>query len=66
MKHVHKYDSLMHERVSAELANLGIEAAELRRCKECGKEMPFLMTKKGIWVQLFEEKGPEDQDILLA
>jgi len=66
MKHVHKYEPLVHERVSAELAKAGIEAAELRKCRECGKEMPFLMTKKGIWVQLFEEKGSEEEDILMA
>ena len=66
MKHVHKYEPLLHQRVAPDLAKSGIEAAELRKCRECGKEMPFLMTKKGVWVQLFEEKEPEEQDILLA
>ncbi len=66
MKHVHKYEPVLHQRVAPDLAKSGIEAAELRKCRECGKEMPFLLTKKGVWVQLFEEKEPEEQDILLA
>jgi len=66
MKHVHKYELLMHQRVASELAKSGIEAAELRKCRECGKEMPFILTKKGVWIQLFEEKEAEEQDILLA
>lgn len=66
MKHVHKYEPLLHQRAASELAKSGIEAAELRKCRECGKEMPFLLTKKGVWVQLFEEKESEEEDILLA
>jgi hypothetical protein len=66
MKHAHKYVPLVHQRVASELAKSGIEAAELRKCGECGKEMPFLLTKKGVWVQLFEEIDTEEQDILLA
>ena len=66
MKHIHKYEALLHQRVSPDLAKSGIEAAELRKCRECGKEMPFLLTKKGVWVQLFDEKDAEEQDILLA
>jgi len=56
MKHIHKYEPLMHQRVASELAKSGIEAAELRKCRECGKEMPFLLTKKGIWVSFLRIK----------
>ena len=66
MKHIHKYEPLVHRRLSSELAKSGIEAAEIRKCRECGQEMPFLLTRKGAWVELFEENEPDEQDILLA
>ena len=52
--------------MSPELLKSGIEAAEIRKCVECGKETPFVLTRKGVWVQLFEENEPDEQDILLA
>jgi hypothetical protein len=66
MKHVHKYEPLSHHGISPELAKLGLEAAEIRKCKKCGQEMPFLLTKKGAWVPLFEEAEGDQQDILMA
>jgi hypothetical protein len=66
MKHVHAYEPLLHQRISAELLKAGIESAEIRKCRECGKEMPFVLTRKGVWVQLFEELEADEQDILLA
>lgn len=66
MKHVHKYESASHHGVPAELAEFGIEAAELRKCSKCGREMPFLLTKKGDWIPLFEEAETDVKDILLA
>jgi hypothetical protein len=52
--------------MSSELLKSGIEAAGTRRCRECGKEMPFLLIRKGAWVQLFDDIEPDEQDILLA
>lgn len=44
----------------------GIEAAEIRTCRKCGKEMPFLLTRRGDWIALFAEAETDQQDILLA
>lgn len=44
---------------------LGIKAAEIRKCKTCQVEMTFVLTKDG-WVQLFEDKEPDERDVLLA
>jgi len=66
MNHVHKYESVSHHGISTELMEFGIEAAEMRRCKKCGKEMPFLLTKRGVWISLFAEGETDQQDILLA
>jgi len=66
MDHIHKYETLSRHGIPSELMEFGIEAAELRRCKKCNKEMPFLLTKKGTWVPLFEERETAEQDILLA
>lgn len=66
MKHTHTYEPLMHRRTSSELMKLGIEAAEIRKCRDCGQETPFVLTRKGAWVQLFDESEPDEQDILLA
>jgi hypothetical protein len=57
---------MLHQRISSALLKSGIEAAEIRKCRECGKEMPFVLTRKGAWVQLFEEMDADEQDILLA
>jgi len=66
MNHVHKYESVSHHGISTELMEFGIKAAEIRKCKKCGKEMPFLLTKRGDWVALFAEGETDQQDILLA
>jgi hypothetical protein len=66
MNHVHKYESVSHHGISTGLMEFGIEAAEIRKCKKCGREMPFLLTKKGDWVPLFAESETDQQDILLA
>ena len=66
MKHIHKYETISHQRISAALTELGIQSAEIRRCKTCHKEMTFLMTKKGEWVPLLDENESDKQDILLA
>jgi len=36
------------------------------KCKKCGKEMPFLLTRRGDWIPLFAEVETDQQDILLA
>jgi hypothetical protein len=66
MNHIHKYETLSRHGIPSELMEFGIEAAELRKCKKCGKEMPFLLTKKGDWVPLFQDGETDQQDILLA
>ena len=66
MNHVHKYESVSHRGISTELMEFGIEAVEIRTCKKCGKEMPFLLTRRGDWIALFAEDETDQQDILLA
>lgn len=66
MNHIHKYESISHHGISTELMEFGIEAAEMRRCKKCGKETPFLLTRRGDWISLFAEEKTDKQDILLA
>jgi hypothetical protein len=66
MKHVHKYETISHHGITSELMDLGIKAAEIRKCKKCQKEMPFVLTHKGEWVPLFDDMESDDQDILLA
>jgi hypothetical protein len=65
MKHRHDYEALYHPAPSAEAKTIGIKAAEMRKCKTCQKEMPFVMIKKD-WVPLFEDPDSGDQGILLA
>ena len=66
MNHVHIYESVSHHGISTELMEFGIEAAEIRKCKKCEKEMPFLLTRKGSWIALFADSETNQQDILLA
>lgn len=66
MRHLHTYEPLVHRRISPELLKSGLESAEIRKCTECGKEMPFVLTARGSWVPLFEEMDADEQDILLA
>ncbi len=66
MDHIHKYESAFHHGISTELIEFGIKAAEIRRCQECGREMPFLLTRKGDWISLFSEIETDQKDILLA
>jgi hypothetical protein len=65
MNHVHEFESVYHPTPSAEVRSLGIKAAEIRKCKTCHKEVPFVLTQQG-WIQLFEDKEPDERDILFA
>lgn len=65
MKHKHKYEAVSHHGITAELRELGLQAAEIRQCSVCKKEMAFLQTKKG-WFPLFPDTEADEQDILLA
>ncbi len=65
MKHRHDYETVYHPSPAAEVMVLGVKATEIRRCKTCRKEMPFVLTKDG-WFQLFEDKETDEKDILLA
>jgi hypothetical protein len=66
MKHVHKYEAIYHPGLSGEAMDLGIKAAEIRRCETCKKEMTFIFTKKDKWIPLFKDEEVSQQDILLA
>ncbi len=66
MKHVHKYETVSHHGITSEVMDLGIKAAEIRRCKKCNKEMPFVLIHKDKWVPLFDERESNEKDILLA
>ncbi|MBI5213447.1 MAG: hypothetical protein HY957_08765 [Nitrospirae bacterium] len=66
MKHVHKYETISHHGIISELMDLGIKAAEIRKCKKCQHEMTFVLTPKGEWVPLFDDREADDQDILMA
>ncbi len=65
MKHRHEYEAVYHPSLSSEAKTIGIKAAEMRRCKTCQKEMPFVMIKKD-WFPLFEDPESVDQGILMA
>lgn len=66
MKHVHKYEALSHHGVTSEVMDLGIQAAEIRKCAKCGKQAVFVQTRKGKWVPLIDEQESEGKDVLLA
>jgi len=66
MKHVHTYEPVSHHGVTAELMDLGIRAAEIRKCGTCQKMMPFVQTKKGEWFPLFDDIETDEKDILMA
>jgi hypothetical protein len=63
--HVHEYEAVSHPVLSPGARSLGIKSAEIRKCKGCQKEMPFILTKDR-WVALFEDPDADDRDILLA
>ena len=65
MKHKHDFESVYHPNPSSEVKDHGILAVEIRKCKGCGTEIPFVLIKNK-WLPLFEDKGSGDQDILLA
>lgn len=65
MEHRHEYEAVYHPNPSAPAKTIGIKAAEMRRCKTCLKEMPFVMIKNS-WIPLFEDSESGDQGILLA
>ncbi len=66
MKHIHKYEPVSHHGIRSELIELGLQAAEIRRCSKCHKEMTFVQTKKGEWIPLIDERETDEQDILMA
>jgi hypothetical protein len=66
MDHKHTYETQSHHGVSPELMEIGVHAAEIRKCTVCGQEMPFLQIRKNQWVPLFFERQLDSQDILLA
>jgi hypothetical protein len=65
MEHKHEYEAVYHPNPSGAAKSVGIKAIEMRRCKTCQKEMPFVMIGQN-WVPLFEDTESGDQGILLA
>jgi len=65
MDHKHQYETVFRHSVTPKPAELGIKAAEVRECKQCGKEMIFVYIGDE-WAPLFEDVEREEQDILLA
>ncbi|HSB52465.1 MAG TPA: hypothetical protein VLD40_07375 [Dissulfurispiraceae bacterium] len=65
MKHIHDYETVYHQIPTAEVKALGVKATEIRKCKTCQKEMPFVQIRD-TWVQLFEDREYDEKDILLA
>ena len=65
MKHRHEYESVSHPSPSTKAKTLGIKETEIRKCRVCQKEMPFVMIKKE-WVPLFEDPDSSDEGILMA
>lgn len=63
--HVHEYEAVSHPVPSAGARSLGIKSAEIRKCRKCLKEMPFILAKDK-WVALFEDPDADEQEILLA
>lgn len=63
--HVHEYEAVSHPVPSEAARSLGIKSTEIRKCRKCLKEMPFVLVKEG-WVALFEDPDVDEQEILLA
>lgn len=66
MKHRHKYEPISHPNISSELKEIGVLAAEVRKCLTCDNEVTFLQTRHGKWVPLFADIESGEKDILLA
>lgn len=66
MKHIHKYEPVLHPTPSADAMSIGIKAVEIRRCQACQKEATFIQTKQNQWIPLFRDEEADEQDILLA
>lgn len=65
MTHKHEYEISFRPSISQEAGEMGIKAAEMRKCKSCGKEMTFVLLGED-WIPLFDEKERDERDILLA
>ncbi|MEW5745845.1 MAG: hypothetical protein AB1805_10480 [Nitrospirota bacterium] len=66
MKHEHHFEPVSHHGITSEVMDLGIHAAEIRKCTKCDKQAVFIQTKKGEWFPLFDERETEAKDILMA
>mgnify|MGYP006269931339 CR=1 FL=1 len=65
MKHIHQYETAHRPTLTEQVEEHGIKAAEMRRCRVCEKQMPFVLTKQG-WFPLFEDREVDEKEILLA
>ncbi len=65
MEHRHEYETASRPAVSPEARELGVRGTELRKCKTCGKVMPFVLIQEN-WIPLFEDIETGEKDILLA
>ncbi len=64
-KHKHEYETTYHPSPSSKARILGIEAAEIRKCKTCRQEMTFVFVRNE-WFAMFEDQAFEEQGVLLA
>ncbi len=64
-KHTHEYEPIYHPTLIAEVKALGMEAAEIRKCRTCKQEMTFIFLNNQ-WLPLFEDRTFEQQGVLLA
>lgn len=65
-EHKHEFEPISHPSLSAAAIELGIRAAEMRECRICKMQTPYIQTKDSRWVSLFKEETGDEQNILLA
>ena len=53
MVHKHEYETIHELGLEPSARDMGIESAEIRRCKSCDKEMTFILKDKA-WLPLFK------------
>mgnify|MGYP001568967397 FL=1 len=66
MKHIHKYKTEAHLGINPRLIEMGVQSAEIRKCRTCHKEMTFVQIREGDWLPLLDDRETDEQDILLA
>jgi len=65
MAHKHEYETIERHAVSEEAGEIGIKAAETRKCSSCGEETIFLLSHD-TWLPLYDKTSRNEKDILMA